>query len=1044
MQARNPIGFYVSGDVLPAGLDEWLTGLAAARIPFFLTADSPGPALLAAQTAARDHPATPHTVVYRPTTGPAEPDYRQSPETSAAEFWAEHLAALPPAFDRDISWLAPMTITRFATDAAAEWLGAFAYELAQRMLADGVRLAAFGFPTGSPPPSAWLSDAMQRFLLLCARHPDRLGIALQEFSRQPEEIWFRREDHIGRFFRLFAACDRAQIDRPTVLITEWGWTPQRIPTSLGDALAALQSVAAEYARFPRIRGAALWRITPEDAGIGWQVRRLIRPVLDWTLSTELHVMESLPLQPSLLETAGPPNVRFISDVTIPDDSRLVVDTPFTKTWRVQNTGGVSWGDGFTLRHVAGQPLGAEARQPLPPAQPNDVVDISVELVAPPALGVVFSDWRLHDADGAPFGDVVYTRIEAIPRPDPVGGVLSSQFIGDVTIPDDTEVQPGQALEKVWRLRNNGTQPWGAGVTVGFAGGNLITPTAGVPVPPAEPGEEVNVSVPVVAPGAPGVYYSDFRLRDASGQMFGQLFYVRFIVPRPTGESLAAPLSQRDPLWADRTLGEAGSTKTVGEWGCLLVAMAMTARALGKDTDPIRLQEALLVNDGFLDLFLTRWDALSLVYRDVVFGGYVLSSSDLLERINGSLAAGVPVPIQVDFTSDTPYTDNDQHWVLIVGRDGDDYRINDPWLLPAQEASLMERYGKAGLSLRESIIAAIFYRLAEAIRPDRPEPVRPQPDDKPKLRLLERGMNVNPDAPFSNPYDSDVLKGLEWVRLVFKIAARPNAAERGDINAAYAQYDPIIQAYNQMGIKCLIVINQETVWGIGPWTGNNDWRTYAGQLAGTAGEIAAHYRRYGDRVAYQIWNEGDKKNNPASVYVTAEDYAIILSETSAAIRSSAPQSPIIFNGMATGPQETVVYVKRTREALGGRLPVDALGVHPYTRWATRAPFDWGTRYGTLGDAIATYERELPDLPIWITEIGVADDNEIGGEHYAAIADYFVDVMSYIEQRHTARVPVVIWFAWSDWMRNAGIVRRDGAPKDHLFAAYRNVRNREGVL
>ncbi|MEZ4518325.1 MAG: cellulase family glycosylhydrolase [Chloroflexota bacterium] len=234
---------------------------------------------------------------------------------------------------------------------------------------------------------------------------------------------------------------------------------------------------------------------------------------------------------------------------------------------------------------------------------------------------------------------------------------------------------------------------------------------------------------------------------------------------------------------------------------------------------------------------------------------------------------------------------------------------------------------------------------------------------------------------------------------------------------------------------------ETIWGVGPWTGNNDWRTYADQFATTAGEIAAHYRRYGDRVAYQIWNEGDKQNNPASVYVAPEDYAEVLARGAAAIRNAAPQSPIIFNGMATGPQETVVYVKRCREALGGNLPVDAIGVHPYTRWARRAPFDWGQRYGTLGDAIATYERELPEMKLWITEIGVADDNEIGPEHYPAISDYFVDVMTYMEERHTARVPVVFWFAWSDWMRNAGIVRRDGAHKEHLYSAFRNIRNRE---
>jgi hypothetical protein len=1041
MQAYNPIGFYLSGDGVPGSISDWWAALGAARIPFFVTVDSPGP-LSAAQTAARAYPAADHTVVYRPSTAaaPSEPDYRAEPSAAATAFWAAHRAALPEGFDPDLTWLAPMTIRRAAPHTAG-WLGAFAYELAQQMLSDGTKLAAFGFPPGTPPAEWWLSNEMQRFLLLCGRHPDRLGVALEEFSRQPDDIWFRRDDHVGRFFNLFAACDRARISRPTVLITAFGWTPDRLPTTTETALDGLRSVAAYYARFPQVRGAALWRITPEDAGIGWQVRRLVRPVTDWTLGPPLEVVEARPPEMGVLEEAlGPPNARFVSDVTIPDDTRLPLGRAFTKTWRVRNSGGVAWTNRFTLRHTGGDRLGATDRVPLPAAGPGDVVDLSVEMVAPKVPGVVFSDWRLHDPDGVPFGDVVYCRIEATALPDPAAGVLSSRFIGDVTLPDDTEVTPGARLEKTWRLGNNGTRAWGPGVTVAFVGGNLIGP-AGSPVPPAAPGEEVNVTVPVVAPGAPGVYYADYRLRDAAGNVFGELFYVRFIVPRPAGSSLVDPLSQRDPLWAARTLGEAGSTKTVGEWGCLLIVMAMAARALGKDSDPIRLQDALLVNQGFLDLHLTRWDALSLVYRDVVFGGYVPASADLLDRINASLAAGVPVPVQVDFTSDTPYTDNDQHWVLIVGRDGDDYRINDPWLLPAQEASLMERYGKAGLTLRESIVAAIFYRLAGVLRPD--DGSSPEPDaERPKAGLLERGMNVNPDAPHSNPYQSDDLKGLEWVRFVFKIAARPNAAEREDITAAFAQYDPIVQAYNQMGIKCLIVLNQETVWGVGPWTGNNDWATYAGQLAGTAGQIAAHYRRYGDRVAYQVWNEGDKQNNPASVYVTPENYAEVLGRTSAALREAAPQAPVIFNGMATGPQETVVYVKRTRAALGGRLPVDALGVHPYTRWATRAPFDWGMRYGTLGDAFATYERELPGLPIWITEIGVADDNEIGPEHYPAIADYFVDVMRYIERRHTDRVPVVIWFAWSDWMRNAGFVRRDGAPKEHLFAAFRGIRNREG--
>ena len=1034
MQAKNKIGFYLAGDHLPTSVGNWLNSLAASRIPYFITLDAPGRGLDAAQAIARDHPDIAHTVVYRNLAGPPEPDYRYPPQEAAERFWQAHRETLPAMLDREVAWLAPMTIGK-TTEQWGDWLGTFAYTVAQQALSDGYRLAALGFPVGRPEARLWQSEEMQRFLLLCARHPDRLGIALQEFSRQVNDIWFRRDDNIGRFFSLFASCDRAQIERPTVLISQWGWTPERIPVA-DAALAGLQSVAAYYARFSQIRGAALWRITPEDAGLGWQVRRLVGPVTDWTLAATLTVPEPQPVEEGLLESLGPPNARFVSDVTIPDDTRLPLGATFIKTWRVRNTGGVGWGPNFTLRHVSGIQLATEGRQPLPAAEPGEMVDISVEMNAPTVTGTAFSDWRLFDAAGQPFGDVVYVRIEAVTPPDLADGVLRSQFVADVTIPDDVEVTAGALLEKTWRLRNTGTQPWGAGFTIAFVGGNPIAPPGQPTVPPTAPGETADVSVTILVPTTPGTYYADFRLRDATGTAFGDMIYVRFVVPQPPGSALTLPMSQRDPLWAHLGLGEPGTSKTIGEWGCLLVCMAMTARALGKETDPIRLQDLMLVKDGFMDLHLTRWDALSQVYGDVIFGGYITSSSGLLERIDGSLAAGVPVPIQVDFTRDTPYTEFDQHWVLIVGRDGDDYRINDPWLVPAQEASLMERYGKAGFSLRDSIIAAIFYRLVG-------QPQLVEAGDRPAVKLLERGMNVNPDAPFSNPYDTDDLKGFEWVRFVFKIAARPNPAERGDINAAFAQYDPIVQAYNQMGIKCLIVLNQETIWGVGPWTGNGDWSTYADQFADAAGQIAAHYRRYGDRVAYQIWNEGDKKNNPASVYVAPEDYAEVLSQSATAIRTAAPLAPIIFNGMATGPQETVVYVKRCRSALGGSLPVEAIGIHPYTRWATRAPFDWGQRYGTLGDAIATYERELPDLKFWITEIGVADDSEIGSEHYPTISEYLVDVMTYMEQRHTARVPVVMWFGWSDWMRNAGIVRRDGAQKEHLYAAYRSVRNRENL-
>ena len=129
-----------------------------------------------------------------------------------------------------------------------------------------------------------------------------------------------------------------------------------------------------------------------------------------------------------------------------------------------------------------------------------------------------------------------------------------------------------------------------------------------------------------------------------------------------------------------------------------------------------------------------------------------------------------------------------------------------------------------------------------------------------------------------------------------------------------------------------------------------------------------------------------------------------------------------------------------QALGRSLPVDAVGIHPYTRWAIKPPFDWGGKFGTLADAFAVYKRAFPDMTFWITEIGVADDNPIGSQWYAEIGEYMGNIYRYVNENATDMVPVVIWFAWSDWMRNAGVVTKDGTRKEHVYPAFRQIRNR----
>jgi hypothetical protein len=1067
-EAFNKIGFHVGPGGNMTGIGEWMRQLDAARIPFCLkTADNYGPVHEAVGYMRAS--GVPHVLVFRLTTQEGVydfdvPDYELTPAAAAAVHWQRTLGKLPPEFDKERVWLEPINEV---DKARSDWLGYFAFEISQLALRDGYKVALFGWSSGEPEPADWETEGMLCFLRLCAgrpgRKPAQVAVSLHEYSYKDEDIWFLRDLHVGRFAQLFAACDRFQIKRPPVLITEWGWTYNSVPDS-AKAMRDIEEVAALYARYPEILGAAIWYLGDGYAQIANKAQHLIQPLTEFTLQRRFPApQQEVGPVPTPRPTPAPDEVpdnraqprpapepilaaesvrmsngRFVKDVTIPDDTPIAVNKNFVKTWRVQNNGDLPWRAGYQIVHVGGTPMIDPLSHTLPAAAPGQQVDISLSMTAPATPGIHFSDWRFQDDQGNFFGDIFYVRIKATPVA-PATGVSNSRFIADVTIADDTEVKPGKAFTKTWRVKNTGTRLWNSHFRLEFVRGDPMTSSRSQSIPAAAPGQEVDISVLMTAPTAPGKYFGDWRLQDDQGRFFGELIHIKIVVPEPQRHSPIKPLSQRDPAWGNGRLGNANSSQTIGVWGCLLTSFAMLANTYGKNVTPPQLNQLIVNGPGFINNNWTPWNALARLYPDIIFDGRLETRfhADVLNRINGALQAGTAVVLQVDNTPNTPYIDQDQHWVVVVGRDGDDYRVNDP--LTGQEVSLRGTYGRAGQSLTNAIIAVVFYR-STTTRINYEQPVAPAPtptdDQPPPLTRLQTGMNVNPDAPHSNPYQDDTFKGLDWARFVFKAAARHR-----DIAAGFVQYDPIIRAYADQGVSSLIILNQETVWANAPWSDNQDWQSYANSLADAAGKIGSHYAALGDRVAYQIWNEGDLPNNPASVFVPPDRFALLLRAVTTALRAAAPRSKIIFGGMATGPDHTIDYWRRCQAALGGTLLVDALAVHPYGRWATKAPFDWGSHFPPLRDAFDRYKAAFPTMPIWITEMGVADDNPIGPQYYQTIGEYIRDVYKYVGERDARQVPVLIWFAWSDLMRNAGIVDSQGNRKPHVYDAFRAVRNRE---
>jgi len=89
-----------------------------------------------------------------------------------------------------------------------------------------------------------------------------------------------------------------------------------------------------------------------------------------------------------------------------------------------------------------------------------------------------------------------------------------------TIPDGSDFAPSSAFTKTWRVRNIGTCTWNTSYAIVFDHGDSLSAPAAVAFPGVvAPGQEVDLSINMVAPAAPGTYESFWKFRNASGVIF---------------------------------------------------------------------------------------------------------------------------------------------------------------------------------------------------------------------------------------------------------------------------------------------------------------------------------------------------------------------------------------------------------------------------------------------------------------------------------------------------------------------------------------------
>ncbi|MEL7626349.1 MAG: NBR1-Ig-like domain-containing protein [Anaerolineaceae bacterium] len=97
-------------------------------------------------------------------------------------------------------------------------------------------------------------------------------------------------------------------------------------------------------------------------------------------------------------------ITFVSDLSIPDGTKLNAGSPFTKTWRLQNSGSCKWDNQFDIVFAKGNQLGANTVYDLPQeVGPGQAIDISINMIAPSVNGKYSSEWMLRSSNGVTFG-----------------------------------------------------------------------------------------------------------------------------------------------------------------------------------------------------------------------------------------------------------------------------------------------------------------------------------------------------------------------------------------------------------------------------------------------------------------------------------------------------------------------------------------------------------------------------------------------------------------------------------------------------------------
>lgn len=425
----------------------------------------------------------------------------------------------------------------------------------------------------------------------------------------------------------------------------------------------------------------------------------------------------------------PYQATFVKDITYPDGSYVKEGQSFNKTWRIRNTGTVTWTTSMALVFVGGDQMGAPACVYLPyNVSPGYYVDITVPMTAPSIPTSTKGEWKLRAPDGTIFGvgcngaTPVWVSINTFnansscacysptgcTTPCVVNAASNTttrpgrnpycnnkiRTVKDVTIPDGTVVAPGATFRKTWSMKNGGTCVWDENYVLAFVagdnmGGDTIVPVTSSTQPSAKytvnrpatkiyPGDYVQISIDLKAPTKPGTYEAYYRLRDNMGYEFGfgsyadEAFWVRIVVEEDSSSTASSDLSDvpdASPIVLDPTTADVAEAQVqeLSETDPALIEKSTEENKCGEQSISMRATDA-----GYQVLWTavnagtSTWENYTLVKSD---------SNPAVALAADTIAVPVTAPGEVaeitfDISLDPAKSNGDPYWMEFYMNSGD--------------------------------------------------------------------------------------------------------------------------------------------------------------------------------------------------------------------------------------------------------------------------------------------------------------------------------------------------------------------------------------